>query len=193
MKELTIPRLELQAAVLASRLCKSIEREIRIELQESILFTDSAIVLAWIKNNGKRLKPFVASRVGEIRSNVKPVQWKHIPTEQNPADDVSRGLSVPDLSGRWLTGPEFLQQPIEEWPKEDSKPDATEVERECIKKKTVGMVTTEAVELKNVIECKDYSSWKRLLRVRHGCENSRISLWQRYEEFEKRIRQLKSR
>ena len=87
------------------------------------------------------------------------------PTEQNPADDVSRGLSVPDLSGRWLTGPEFLQQPIEEWPKEDSKPDATEVERECIKKKTVGMVTTEAVELKNVIEWKDYSSWKRLLRV----------------------------
>ena len=74
-------------------------------------------------------------------------------------------MSVPDLSGRWLTGPEFLQQPIEEWPKEDSKPDATEVERECIKKKTVGMVTTEAVELKNVIECKDYSSWKRLLRV----------------------------
>jgi hypothetical protein len=165
LKELTIPRLELQAAVLASRLCKSIEREIRIELQESILFTDSAIVLAWINNNGKRVKPFVASRVGEIRSNVKPVQWKHIPTEQNPADDVSRGLSVPDLSGRWLTGPEFLQQPIEEWPKEDSKPDATEVERECIKKKTVGMVTTEAVELKNVIECKDYSSWKRLLRV----------------------------
>ena len=46
LKELTIPRLELQAAVLASRLCKSIEREIRIELQESILFTDSAIVLA---------------------------------------------------------------------------------------------------------------------------------------------------
>ena len=54
---------------------------------------------------------------------------------------------------------------MEEWPKEDSKPDAAKVERECIKKKTIGMVTTEAVELKNVIECKDYSSWKRLQRV----------------------------
>ena len=49
LKELTIPRLELQAAVLASRLCKAIEREIRIQLQENILFTDSAIVLAWIR------------------------------------------------------------------------------------------------------------------------------------------------
>ena len=165
LKELTIPRLELQAAVLASRLCKTIEKEIRIELHESILFTDSAIVLAWIKNNGKRLKPFVAARVGEIRSNVKPVQWNHIPTEQNPADDVSRGLSVPDLSGRWLSGPEFLQRPMNEWPKENGKPDPVEVERECIKKKTVGIVTTEAIELTNVVECKDYSSWKRLLRV----------------------------
>ncbi len=46
LKELTIPRLELQAAVLASRLCKTIENEVRIQLKESILFTDSAIVLA---------------------------------------------------------------------------------------------------------------------------------------------------
>ena len=59
LKELTIPRLELQAAVLASRLCKTIEREVRIQLKESILFTDSAIVLAWIRSQGKRLKPFV--------------------------------------------------------------------------------------------------------------------------------------
>ncbi|XP_028403398.1 uncharacterized protein LOC114526095 [Dendronephthya gigantea] len=118
LKELTIPRLELQAAVLASRLCKTIEQEIRIELQETI-------------------------RVGEIRSNVKPVQWKHMPTEQNPADDVSRGLSVPDLSRRWSSGPEFLQRPVNEWPNEDEKPDPAEVERECIRKKTVGIVTTD--------------------------------------------------
>ena len=72
LKKLTIPRLELQAAVLVSRLCKTIEREIRMELQESVLFTDIAIVLGWIKNNGRHVKPFVASGVNEIRSNVKP-------------------------------------------------------------------------------------------------------------------------
>ena len=61
LKELTIPRLELQAVVLASRLCKSIENEICLEVQESNVFTDSAIMLAWIRNNSKHLKPFVAS------------------------------------------------------------------------------------------------------------------------------------
>ena len=95
LKKLTIPRLELQAAVLVSRLCKTIEREIRMELQESVLFTDVAIVLGWIKNNGKYVKPFVSSAVNEIRSNVKAAQWRHIPSEKNVTDDMSRGLSVP--------------------------------------------------------------------------------------------------
>ena len=108
LKELTIPQLELQAAVLASRLCKTIEKEIRIPLQKSILFTDSTITLAWIRSKGKRLKPFVSSRVGEIQSNIQPVQWRHIPTEHNIVDDVSRGLSVAELSGRWKNGPPFL-------------------------------------------------------------------------------------
>ena len=66
LKELTIPHLELQPAVLASRLCATIDRETRIQLQESVLFTDSSIVLAWIRNTSKRLKPFLACRVGEI-------------------------------------------------------------------------------------------------------------------------------
>ena len=171
LKELTIPRLELQAALLASRLCKAIEQEIRTELQESILFTESAIVLAWIKNNGKRLKPFVAKSRWRESKQREPVQRKHIPNEQNPADDVSRGSSVPDLSGRRLSGPEFLKRPINEWPREDKKTNLAEVpvERESIKKKTVGIVTTEAVESRNVFECKDYSGWKRPYALHLGC------------------------
>ena len=121
--------------------------------------------MAWIRNTGKLLKPFVASRAGEIRNNVKPVQWRHIPTEENVADDVSRGLSIPELSDRWLNGPEFLCQPNNDWPKEDIKPDTAEVERECIRKKTVGVVTSGEVGMQNVINCEDYSSWKRLIRI----------------------------
>ena len=44
------------------------------------------------------MKPFVASGFNEIRSNVKPAHWRHIPSEQNVADDISRGLSVPEWS-----------------------------------------------------------------------------------------------
>jgi hypothetical protein len=48
LKELTIPRLELQAAVLASRLGKSIREESRLLFERIIYLTDSRIVLAWI-------------------------------------------------------------------------------------------------------------------------------------------------
>jgi hypothetical protein len=165
LKELTIPRLELQAAVLASRLCKTIEREVRIQLKESILFTDSAIVLAWIRSQGKRLKPFVSSRVGEIQDNVQPVQWRHIPTEHNVADDVSRGLPAAELSSRWKKGPEFLHQPKEEWPVENAKPDPREVEKECRSTQVVGTVTTNGTTPTCPINAEGFSSWKRLVRV----------------------------
>ena len=163
LKELTIPRLELQAAVLASRLCKTIENEVRIPLQESILFTDSEIVLAWIRNQGRRLKPFVSSRVEEIQSNVQPAQWKHIPSEHNVADDVSRGISVAELSERWQNGPEFLKLPKESWPIENTKPDQEEVEKECRKTEVVGAVTTATTTC--AIDCERFSSWRRLVRV----------------------------
>ena len=148
LKELTIPKLEL-----ASRLCKSIQNEICLQLQESIVFTDSATALAWIRNNSKRLKPFVASRVEEIRNNVRPAQWKHILSEQNVADDVSQCLSVADLPVSWLNGPEFLHQPEEEWPTEKVQLDPTEVEREYKKvKAAVGVVTSQNPGLSNIID-----------------------------------------
>ena len=101
---------------MASRLQVMIKEECRFQFEETFLFTDSAIVLAWIHSTARRYKPFVSSRVGEIQSNSDPAQWKHIPGEQNVADDVSRGIAVTELSGRWQTGPEFLRLPKEQWP-----------------------------------------------------------------------------
>ena len=48
LKHLTIPWLELQAAVLASRLQTTIKEETSFQFKETFIFTDSAIVLAWI-------------------------------------------------------------------------------------------------------------------------------------------------
>ena len=111
LKELSIPRLELQAAVLASRLCKTIQEETRMQFKEIILFTDSTITLAWIRSKGRRFKPFVSSRVGEIQSNVQLCQWRHISSEENVADDVSRGNNVGnDFAVNFLTeGYEHVQ------------------------------------------------------------------------------------
>ena len=116
LKQLTIPRLELQAAVLASRLAKSILDESRIQSESVKFLTDSTITLAWIQCAFRSFKPFVSSRVGEIQSRSHPSRWKHIPSEENVADDLSRGLRVQQLTGRWINGPRFLTLPEKQWP-----------------------------------------------------------------------------
>ena len=79
LKQLTIPRLELQAAVLASRLAKTIVKECTIQFADVKFFTDSSITLAWIQSPSRSFKPFVSARIGEIQNNSDPSQWKHIP------------------------------------------------------------------------------------------------------------------
>ena len=48
LKRLTIPHLELQGAVLASRPWKIIVEQCRFKFEKTVLFLDSKIVLAWI-------------------------------------------------------------------------------------------------------------------------------------------------
>ena len=67
LKQLAIPLLELQAAVLASRLAKTIQEESRIKFSDVMFFTDSTIVLAWIRSTSGSFKPFVSSSLKSRR------------------------------------------------------------------------------------------------------------------------------
>ncbi|GFW17215.1 integrase catalytic domain-containing protein [Trichonephila clavipes] len=80
-------------------------------------WTDSKIVLFWIKGNKTRWKQFVANRVNEITSLTDPHSWYHCAGKENPADFLSRGLSADCLvsNSRWWTGAEFLSD--SEFPK----------------------------------------------------------------------------
>ncbi|PFX34825.1 hypothetical protein AWC38_SpisGene252 [Stylophora pistillata] len=161
LKQITIPRLELQAAVLASRLQATIKEESRFEFEKTFMITDSAIVLAWIRGKVRRFKPFVSSRVGQIQSQTDQAQWKHIPSRHNVADDVSRGITVTELSGRWESGPDFLRLPEEQWPQSELEPTQEEVDKECRKTMNVGAV----VFTPSIIDGNRYSSGKKLVRV----------------------------
>ena len=164
LKQLTIPRLELQAAVLASRLAKAILEESRIHFQDILFFTDSAIVLAWIRSSSRNFKPFVSARVGEIQSNSEPTQWRHIPGEENVADDLSRGISVHELIDRWSKGPEFLKLPEKDWPRSANiEVDVKEDEAERLKTRAVLIATVGKSE--DAINPEHFSSWRRLVRV----------------------------
>jgi len=118
VKMTTIPRLELMAAVLAVKIDKMLRSELDYEIQQSVFWTDSTIVLHYIANQDKRFHTFVANRVSLIHDGSEPSQWKHVPSELNPADDASRGLRMDELlsNGRWFSGPKFIWNKADRWP-----------------------------------------------------------------------------
>ncbi|XP_039758296.1 uncharacterized protein LOC120632536 [Pararge aegeria] len=117
-KPMTIPRLELSAALLAAKLCASCLTSIRARIANCIHWCDSSVVLGWIKTSPTKLKMFVANRVAEICENTQSSSWRYVPTNLNPADLISRGIDANRLrdSTLWWNGPEFLLQEQHHWP-----------------------------------------------------------------------------
>ncbi|XP_042220079.1 uncharacterized protein LOC121864931 [Homarus americanus] len=109
LKQLTVPRLELCAAVLATRADQAIKREIGVPLEESLFWTDSMIVVKYIANLEKRFYTFVANRISAIHEVTEKAQWRHVRSRWNPADDATRGIPVEDMlkECRWIDGPSF--------------------------------------------------------------------------------------
>ena len=116
-KRLTIPTLELQAAVLGTRMTADLMKEASIKINSATFCTDSKNILAWIKSSVRRFHVFVANRVAEIHDVTRSEDWRYMPTNLNVADAASRGQTVADLlpDGTWAGGPEFLQQEEDQW------------------------------------------------------------------------------
>lgn len=119
LKPVSVPRLELQAAVLGSRLADAVRRETDYAIKKCYFWSDSKTVLAWIKSDPRTFKSFVAHRLAEIESLTAPVDWRWVPSALNPADHATKGVPV-DFSAehRWFFGPEFIKSDPEAWPKE---------------------------------------------------------------------------
>ena len=100
--------------------------------------------------------------MGEIQSNSDPSQWKHIPSEDHVADDLSRGISVDELQGRWMNGPEFLYLPESQWPIKIASPSPDE-DMERQQAQILTAVTTQKAE--GVIDPTKFSAWRKLIRV----------------------------
>lgn len=118
VKKVTIPRMELTAAVLAVRVDRMLKAELQLNLESSIFWTDSTTVLKYIGNETKRFHTFVANRISAIREATVVSQWRYVDTKQNPADEASRGVKVEYLltASRWIHGPDFLFKSEREWP-----------------------------------------------------------------------------
>ncbi|XP_062703578.1 uncharacterized protein LOC134286032 [Aedes albopictus] len=111
LSPLTIPRLELCAALLLSRLVPKCVGSLKMEIQRICLWSDSNIVLAWLKRLPNDV--FVRNRVMEINSATQGFIWSYVRSEDNPADVVSRGQLPQTLASNslWWNGPTFLKLP----------------------------------------------------------------------------------
>ncbi|XP_066908659.1 uncharacterized protein [Halyomorpha halys] len=119
IKLMTIPRLELSAALLLCRLFNSCHKVItRLELREAHFFTDSNVVLGWLRTPTERMNAFVAHRVVQILEITDRSQWGHVKSEENPADCSSRGLLPIELikHNLWWNGPAWLKYSKDKWP-----------------------------------------------------------------------------
>ena len=130
------------------------------------LWSDSMDVIYWIQGHSRRLKPFVANRVAEIQRKSDPAQWRHVPGEQNTADDATRGLDLKSLSAksRWFQGPAFLHEGETSWPSESrlQLSDCSEEGKQELAKINLAFQCKQSLPL---FDIQRFSSWRRLLRV----------------------------
>ncbi|GFQ81463.1 integrase catalytic domain-containing protein [Trichonephila clavata] len=110
LKTLSIPRLELFAATLLSKLTSNIVKIIDLEFDEAHLFSDSKVVLEWIQIQPHLLNVFVANRVSLIQKLTQTFSLHHVKTKENPADFISSGATKLKLQDElWWTGPSFFK------------------------------------------------------------------------------------
>ncbi|XP_022085512.1 uncharacterized protein LOC110976500 [Acanthaster planci] len=161
--QLSIPRLELSAALVGAQLANLLRKELTLSIQKITLWSDSTTALCWLKSDSCRYKVFVGTRVAEIQSLSNPENWCYVDTANNPADDITRGKTVYELSNeqRWRNGQSFLSLPPHRWPASplvDEPDDTVELKGATF----CGAITVKEPQLPNP---EQYRSWNGLIRA----------------------------
>lgn len=114
MHSITIPKLELCAALVGAQLADKVVQHLKLKFHKQYFWSDSTVVLSWITTPYHKSKVYVANRVKVIQALTPPGSWYYVPTAENPADWVSRGVTAKKLvnSNFWWQGPSFLRHEL---------------------------------------------------------------------------------
>ncbi|XP_027846045.2 uncharacterized protein LOC114126329 [Aphis gossypii] len=168
LKILSLPRLELCAALLLAKVANKIVPRLRLSISRTYYWTDSSVTWCWITSTSKKWKTFVAHRVGQIQEITSPLNWFHISGVDNPADVISRGCCPTQLASLsvWWNGPSWLSRHENDWP--DTMNRSLDCNEESAETKTnaISALCTTASDI-NIIN--RYSSFGKLLRVVAYC------------------------
>ena len=160
IRHMTIPKLELQAAVYGVRLRKQMLNELDVRIEKIYHWTDSSTVLQWLRTAHKKQQVFVANRAAEILENSSMDQCRHVKGVENPADI---GISIEDLKESvWLNGPAWLQADEEKWPKQWCQDNEFEPEQ-------VTSTVATKTKLDQIFDWRRYSSFSRIRNLIAYC------------------------
>ncbi|KAH7718166.1 Pao retrotransposon peptidase family protein [Aphelenchoides avenae] len=167
---LTIPRLELMAATLGARLVDFLQKQLTTKVSNITLWTDSQVVFFWIQSKEKQ-PVFVENRLREIRilKGLHNICIKYVPTEDNPADVLSRGISASKLQEHqlWWKGPRFLgQSDVTTWPVQPTLTEYEETEQPfeaVVERELAAAISSRSSRLGYIVDPAGFNDWEKFL------------------------------
>ena len=130
----SLPTLELLGVFLAFKNLHSILRTFkRVKIDNVYLAMDAQVVLSWLLADIVKTKnQFARNRIrdihkmfGEITELYKvKIHYKYVPTKENPADLLTRGLNLDNFKENlsfWLYGPQWINSQNVVWPSAELK------------------------------------------------------------------------
>ncbi|KRY08832.1 hypothetical protein T12_1357 [Trichinella patagoniensis] len=173
LKSVTLPRLELVAALVTAKLISHVKQVIDLNMDRICCWSDSQITLCWIRNAARTWKPFVKNRVESIHELVKPEDWRYCPTKDNPADVVTRGTTLRKLKDNhlWWDGPKWLHDE-NQWPKERLQRTMTKEIQNIIEEERKPTLITLNVNVTTppILEFEKFGNFEKMQRLTAYCK-----------------------
>ena len=132
LSQKSLPTLELLGVFVAFKGLYSILRNLsHIEFNNVYIAVDAQVVLSWLLSDTVKTKNlFAKNRIKDIHKMMKdlqdkykmPIHFKYVPTDENPADLLTRGLSFDMFVQKldfWLHGPDWIRSSEVCWPSSD--------------------------------------------------------------------------
>ena len=177
IKRVTIPRLELNGALILAQLLSHCKKLLDLPLSRVFAWTDSTIVLAWLQGNPRRFKVYVGNQVTQIMELVPATCWGHVVSEDNPADCASRDIFPSELLNNdlWWSGPSWLKLLPSKWPRNNLPATVTPEEAEELNATITCTLAMIEDPLIPVDKFSSFNLYKRvtawIIRFIHNCKS----------------------
>ncbi len=152
LKKMTIPRVEMQSAVMSTRLSKTIQEHGSLKFKNIYYIIDSTCTLALLKKNTVALKEFMGNKVTEALEVATPEQFFHVKSSDNIADLGTRTdavLADIDRGSSWQCAPSWVRLKFEDWPVSQDSTNAQIPPEELVAVKVVAAATASSPLLVN--------------------------------------------